>query len=80
MPALITHYLFDAEVVHDLPQEFVVTDAEVNAFLLGDQGPDPFLARHLAWPNHLHLPSQLDYIVVYACRSSIVDALSYSRW
>ena len=52
MPALITHYLFGAEVVHDLPQELVATDAEVNAFLLGNQGPDPFLARHLAWPNH----------------------------
>ena len=52
MPALITHYLFGAEVVHDLPKELVATDAEVNAFLLGNQGPDPFLARHLAWPNH----------------------------
>ena len=52
MPALITHYLFGAEVVHDLPKELIATEAEVNAFLLGNQGPDPFLARHLAWPNH----------------------------
>ncbi len=53
MPALITRYLFGAEVVHDLPpRAYCKADAEVNAFLLGNQGPDPFLARHLAWPNH----------------------------
>lgn len=51
MPALITHYLFGAEVVNDLPQDLMTSEAELNAFLLGNQGPDPFLARHLTWPN-----------------------------
>ena len=31
MPALITHYLFGAEVVNDLPKELIATEAEVNA-------------------------------------------------
>lgn len=42
MPALITHNLFGAESVDRLPDGIVTTDEERIAFLIANQGPDPF--------------------------------------
>lgn len=45
MPALITHHLFGEESVGRLPDGLVSTDEERAAFLLANQGPDPFFFR-----------------------------------
>ena len=45
MPALITHHLFGEESIERLPQGVVTTDDERAAFLLANQGPDPFFFR-----------------------------------
>lgn len=45
MPALITHHLFGEESIDRLPEGIVATDEERCAFLLANQGPDPFFFR-----------------------------------
>ena len=45
MPALITHHLFGEESIDRLPAGIVTSDEERCAFLLGNQGPDPFFFR-----------------------------------
>lgn len=42
MPALITHRLFGEESVDRLPAGLVASDEERIAFLIANQGPDPF--------------------------------------
>ena len=45
MPALTTHHLFGEESVERLPQGIVASGNERTAFILGNQGPDPFFFR-----------------------------------
>ena len=45
MPALVTHRLFGDESLLRLPHGIISTNTEVSAFLLGNQGPDPFFFR-----------------------------------
>lgn len=45
MPALITHHLFGEESIDRLPAGIIGTDEERTAFLLANQGPDPFFFR-----------------------------------
>lgn len=45
MPALITHHLFGEESIDRLPAGIINTDEERCAFLLANQGPDPFFFR-----------------------------------
>ena len=45
MPALSTHRLFGEESMNLLPAGIVSTEDERLAFLLGNQGPDPFFFR-----------------------------------
>ncbi len=45
MPALITHRLFGDESMLRLPKGIISTNAELAAFVLGNQGPDPFFFR-----------------------------------
>ncbi len=45
MPALITHHLFGEQSIDRLPQGVISTDEERIAFILGNQGPDPFFFR-----------------------------------
>ena len=45
MPALITHRLFGEESIERLPEGIIATDDERTAFLLANQGPDPFFFR-----------------------------------
>lgn len=45
MPALITHRLFGEESINRLPEGLVASGEERAAFLLANQGPDPFFFR-----------------------------------
>ncbi|AEB07728.1 hypothetical protein Corgl_1629 [Coriobacterium glomerans PW2] len=45
MPALITHRLFGEESIDLLPEGTVVSEDERRAFLIANQGPDPFFFR-----------------------------------
>ena len=45
MPALITHHLFGEESITALPEGIITTEDERCAFLLANQGPDPFFFR-----------------------------------
>lgn len=45
MPALITHHLFGEESESRLPAGIVSTEEERCAFLIANQGPDPFFFR-----------------------------------
>lgn len=45
MPALITHHLFGEESINKLPQGLVTSEDERVAFLIANQGPDPFFFR-----------------------------------
>lgn len=51
MPALITHHIFGESVVTSLPDGVIGGEEEMLAFLLGNQGPDPLLARFSAAPR-----------------------------
>ncbi|MBP3883457.1 MAG: zinc dependent phospholipase C family protein [Olsenella sp.] len=51
MPALITHHLFGEEAVTLLPEGIVNNQEELLAFLLGNQGPDPFYLRSFTNPE-----------------------------
>ena len=51
MPALITHRLFGEESIERLPQGLITSDDERAAFLLANQGPDPFFFRFLHAPH-----------------------------
>ena len=42
MPALITHHLFGEESIDRLPVGVITAEEERIAFLIGNQGPDPF--------------------------------------
>lgn len=45
MPALITHHLFGEEGIDRLPAGIIGTDEERTAFLIANQGPDPYFFR-----------------------------------
>jgi hypothetical protein len=45
MPALITHHLFGERSAALLPEGVITGEEELLAFLLGNQGPDPFFFR-----------------------------------
>ena len=45
MPALITHHLFGEQSAERLPKGIITTEEERIAFILGNQGPDPFFFR-----------------------------------
>jgi hypothetical protein len=51
MPALITHHLFGEEASKRLPSGILSTQEELLAFLLGNQGPDPFFSCFSALPR-----------------------------
>ena len=51
MPALITHHIFGEETVSRLPEGIIQGEEELLAFLLGNQGPDPFFVRALTIPE-----------------------------
>ncbi len=51
MPALITHHIFGEDAYPSLPEEIVSGEEELLAYLLGNQGPDPFFMRFTGGPS-----------------------------
>lgn len=51
MPAVITHHIFGEDVARALPADIIDGDEELLAFLLGNQGPDPFFVCFSAPPS-----------------------------
>ena len=51
MPAIITHHLFGEDASRRLPDETAYEGEELLAFLLGNQGPDPFYFCFTATPT-----------------------------
>lgn len=59
MPAIITHHLFGEQSATLLPEGMVSTEEELLAFLLGNQGPDPFFFRVLGTPDTVKAAQKL---------------------
>lgn len=59
MPALITHHIFGEDAVDKIPEGLVDGEEELLAFLLGNQGPDPFFARFFTLPERAKACHQL---------------------
>ncbi len=76
MPAIITHHLFGEDASRRLPADMAPGEEELLAFLLGNQGPDPFYFCFTATPT-----------VIQACHTfaeaaheqHVVDALLAAR-
>lgn len=51
MPAVITHHLFGEDALAKLPAGLIDGQEERLAFLLANQGPDPFFMRFLTTPK-----------------------------
>lgn len=52
MPALITHHLFGEHAAKALPEGIISEQEDLVAFLVGNQGPDPFFFR---WRAPIHV-------------------------
>lgn len=50
MPAIITHHIFGEDAASSLPEDLLQGQEELLAFLIGNQGSDPFWARVTAMP------------------------------
>ncbi len=50
MPALITHHIFGEDAARRLPEGLIDGEEELLAFLLGNEGPDPFFVRFSTIP------------------------------
>lgn len=51
MPAIITHHLYGEEASRKLPSALSFAEEELLAFLLGNQGPDPYYFCFTATPS-----------------------------
>ena len=47
MPALITHRLFGEESIELLPEGIIKDSYQRSAFMLGNQGPDPYFFNYI---------------------------------
>lgn len=59
MPAIITHRLFGERAQKELPEGLIDGEEQLLAFLLGNQGPDPFFFRFSGIPRKLHASHEL---------------------
>ena len=59
MPAIITHHIFGEDIAPSLPAGLLAGEEELLAFLLGNQGPDPLLARFSTLPSRAALCHRL---------------------
>lgn len=81
MPALITHHLFGEESINRLPSGIIGSDDERMAFLIANQGPDPFFF-HVRTP---HVVECMDLAqAMHRCRvsrqfSALRDGVSHLR-
>ena len=61
MPAIITHHLFGEDASKRLPTGILNTQEDLLAFLLGNQGPDPFFSCFTALPQTVLRCHELAY-------------------
>lgn len=54
MPAIITHHLFGEDAARRLPADILADEEGLLAFLLGNQGPDPYFATFSTLPARAH--------------------------
>lgn len=59
MPAIITHRLFGEKAQNILPEGLIDGEEQLLAFLLGNQGPDPFFFRFSGTPKELQASHEL---------------------
>lgn len=59
MPALITHHLFGEKAAKALPSSIFPNREHRLAFLLGNQGPDPFFFRFFGLPKSIESSQEL---------------------
>lgn len=79
MPAIITHHLFGEDASRRLPDDLVFNEEELLAFLLGNQGVDPFFFCFTINPASIHVchafarAMHSEHIVdaLWAARSSV---------
>ena len=76
MPAIITHHVFGEEAVTSLPDGLIESQEELLAFLLGNQGPDPFFARFTTIPPRIIASNRLGTAMH---SHHVVDALIAAR-
>ena len=76
MPAIITHHLFGEDASRRLPANLSFSEEELLAFLLGNQGPDPFYFCFTATPAAIQTCHRFADIMH---RSNIIDALLIAK-
>ncbi|MBP3892681.1 MAG: zinc dependent phospholipase C family protein [Atopobiaceae bacterium] len=76
MPAIITHHLFGEDASRRLPAKISFSEEELLAFLLGNQGPDPFYFCFTASPAAIQTCHTFAETMH---NSSIVDALLVAK-
>lgn len=81
MPALITHHLFGEHSANLLPAGVINDEEELLAFLLGNQGPDPFFFRFAGLPAHVAASQRLAHRMhderMTAAFSALRDGVSH---
>lgn len=75
MPALITHHLFGERSATMLPEGVITSEEELLAFLLGNQGPDPFFFRVLGAPAGVRAAQSLAHRMHDEHMSAAFEAL-----
>lgn len=76
MPAIITHHIFGEDASNLLPEGLLTCEEDLLAFLLGNQGPDPFWARIRTLPRR----AKTCHVLANAMHSShIVDTFLVLR-
>ena len=83
MPALITHHLFGEQSIELLPEGTITADEERLAFLLGNQGPDPFFFRAVTTPARMRAATSLAHRMhderMTSAFSALRDGVSHLR-
>lgn len=79
MPALITHRLFGDESMRRLPHGIISTNTELAAFILGNQGPDPFFFRFrtLRAPEIMGLASCMHHARMTRAFAALHDGVAH---
>lgn len=81
MPAIITHHLFGEQSATLLPEGVLSSEEELLAFLLGNQGPDPFFFRFVGTPhaikNAMTLAHSMHETHIYEAFSVLREGVSH---
>ena len=79
MPALITHHLFGEEAMQELPASVFPDKEHKLAFLLGNQGPDPFFFRFFGLPASIkssqEMGDRMHEELIYEAFQALRDAV-----